>query len=135
MIAAFLAAALSSSRKKGVWLILGQAAFILPLIALGLTRNLPISFLLLFLMGWGTVTQLVTMNTLIQLKIPNDLRGRVFSVFLWALQGVAPFGSLLVGWIAQNWGVLLAALIGGMVSLIFIGGLHLLNPSVRQVQA
>ena len=135
MLAAFLAAALSTSRKKGIWMVLGQAAFILPLIALGLTQNLPLSFSLLFLMGWGTVTQLVTMNTLIQLKVPNDLRGRVFSVFLWALQGVAPFGSLLVGWIAQNWGVLLAAFIGGMVSLIFIGGLHLLNPSVRQVQA
>ena len=33
-----------------------------------------------------------------------ELSGRVFSVYLWALQGVAPFGSLLIGWLAQNWG-------------------------------
>ena len=39
--------------------------------------------------------QLVTMNMLIQLMVPNELRGRVFSIYLWALQGVAPFGSLL----------------------------------------
>jgi MFS family permease len=136
MMAAFLAAAfLSSSRKKGQWLVYGQIVFILPLIALGFTGRSSASLLLLILMGWGTVTQLVTMNTLIQLKVPDELRGRVFSVYLWALQGVAPFGSLLVGWIAQNWGVPLAALVGGVVSLVLIGGLHLLNPGVRKVQA
>jgi len=59
----------------------------------------------------------------------------VFSVYLWALQGVAPFGSLLIGWLAQNWGVPFAALIGGLVSFVSIGGLHLLNPRVRRAQA
>jgi hypothetical protein len=75
------------------------------------------------------------MNTLIQVGVPNTLRGRVFSVYLWALQGVAPFGSLLIGWLAQNWSVPLAALIGGLISLISIGGLHLISPGVRQAQA
>jgi hypothetical protein len=75
------------------------------------------------------------MNTLIQTSVPNGLRGRVFSVYLWALQGVAPFGSLLIGWIAQHWGVPTAALAGGLVSLISIGGLHLISPSVRRAQA
>jgi MFS family permease len=136
MIAALLAAAfLSSSHKKGRWVLVGQVAFIIPMIALGFAGNLHVAIPLLVLMGWGTVTQLVTMNTLIQLNVPNELRGRVFSIYLWALQGVAPFGSLLIGWIAQNWGVSLAALIGGVVSLISIGGLHLLNPGVRNVKA
>jgi len=136
MIAAFLAAGfLSSSRKMGYWVLSGQVAFILPLIALGFTSNLNTSILLLVLIGWGTVTQLVTMNTLIQLKVPNELRGRVFSIYLWALQGVAPFGSLLIGGIAQNWGVPTAAIVGGVISLISIGSLHFINPSVRQAQA
>lgn len=135
LIAAILAAYLSSSRNKGRMVVLGQVAFIFPLIALGYTRNLSVSLLLLLLIGWGTVTQLVTMNTLIQLKAPNELRGRVFSMYLWAVQGVAPFGSLLIGWLAQNWGVPLAALIGGLVSLVSIGSLHLIHPGVRKVQA
>jgi uncharacterized membrane protein AbrB (regulator of aidB expression) len=59
----------------------------------------------------------------------------VFSVYLWALQGVAPFGSLLIGWLAQTWGVPLAALIGGLVSLVSIGALHLVSPGVRRAQA
>jgi hypothetical protein len=107
-------------------------AFIFPLIALGYVPNLNVSLLLLVLIGWGTVTQLVSMNTLVQLDVPNALRGRVFSVYLWALQGVAPFGSLLIGWLAQNWGVPLAALASGLVSLVSIGVLHLVSPDVRR---
>lgn len=114
---------------------LGQITFIFPLIALGYRPNLNISLFLLVLIGWGTVTQLVSMNTLIQLSVPNGLRGRVFSVYLWALQGVAPFGSLLIGWLAQNSGVSVAALTGGLVSLISIGSLHLISPIVRGAQA
>ena len=135
LAAALMAAYLSSSRSKGILVTLGQVAFIVPLIALGITTNLEISLFLLAVIGWGTVTQLVTINTLIQVNVPNGLRGRVFSVYLWALQGVAPFGSLLIGWLAQNWGVPLAALTGGLVSLVSIGGLHLINPNVRRAQA
>lgn len=135
LIAALMAAYLSTSRNKGVMVTLGQIAFIFPLIALGYATNFGISIFLLLMIGWGTVIQLVTMNTLIQVNVPDGLRGRVFSIYLWAVQGVAPFGSLLVGWLAQNWGVPLAALIGGLVSLVSIGGLHLINPGVRRAQA
>ena len=135
LIAALLAAYMNTSRNKGIMVTLGQIAFTVPLIALGYLPSFNISLLLLVLIGWGTVTQLVSMNTLIQVAVPNGLRGRVFSVYLWALQGVAPFGSLLIGWLAQNWGVPLAALIGGVVSLISIGFLHLRSPGVRRAQA
>jgi MFS family permease len=135
LVAAILALYTSSSRKKGLMVTLGQIAFIIPLIGLGFIVSLQISLVLLVLMGWGTVMQLVTMNTLIQVNVPNGLRGRVFSVYLWALQGVAPFGSLLIGWLAQNWGVPVAALTGGLVSLVSIGALHLISPGVRRAQA
>jgi len=135
LVAAILAAYLNASPNKGLMVTLGQVAFIIPLIALGYVRSLNISLILLVFIGWGTVTQLVAMNTLIQISVPNGLRGRVFSVYLWALQGVAPFGSLLIGWMAQNWGVPFAALTGGLISLISIGGLHVISPSVRRAQA
>jgi MFS family permease len=135
MTAALLAAYLNSNRNKGLMVLLGQVAFIVPLILLGYVPAFGISLILLVLIGWGTVTQLVSMNTLIQVKVPNGLRGRVFSVYLWALQGVAPFGSLLIGWLAQNWGVPVAALTGGLVSLVTVGLLHLISPGVRRAQA
>jgi predicted MFS family arabinose efflux permease len=135
LVAAILAAYMNASPNKGLMVTLGQIAFIIPLIALGYISSLNVSLVLLVLIGWGTVTQLVSMNTLIQISVPDGLRGRVFSVYLWALQGVAPFGSLLIGWMAQNWGVPFAAFTGGLISLVSIGGLHLISPSVRHAQA
>lgn len=117
VIAAFIVAYLSSANKNKM-LLWGQVAFIFPVIILGMITSLNISLVLLAFIGWGTVTQLVTMNTMIQMEVPNDLRGRVFSVYFWALQGVAPFGSIMVGWLAQTWNVQTAIVIGGVACLL-----------------
>jgi hypothetical protein len=117
LIAAFLAATMASTNKFKM-LELGQVTFILPIIFLGFIRDINIALPLLAFIGWGTVTQLVTMNTLIQTQVPDQLRGRVFSVYFWALQGVAPFGSIVVGWIAQSWNVPMAAIVSGTVCLV-----------------
>ncbi|GAB4457467.1 MAG: MFS transporter [Anaerolineales bacterium] len=119
LAAAFLAAYLASADRQ-VMLALGQASFVFPIIALGFVRNVPGALLLLAFVGWGTVTQLVTMNTLIQVEVPDGLRGRVFSVYFWALQGVAPFGSIVIGWMAQTWNVPVTIIAGGMTCLIGI---------------
>ena len=119
LTAALLAAYLVSADKQKM-LLIGQAAFVIPMIALGFVRNTPIALLLLIFVGWGTVTQLVTMNTMIQIQVPDLLRGRVFSVYFWALQGVAPFGSIVIGWIAQTWNVPTTIIIGGTTCLLGI---------------
>ena len=117
LIAAFIAASMRASDKNKM-LLLGQITFILPIIALGFTSNTTIAFILLTFIGWGTVTQLVNMNTIIQTGVPNGLRGRVFSIYFWALQGVAPFGSIVIGWIAQTWNVPTASIVGGTICLV-----------------
>jgi hypothetical protein len=72
------------------------------------------------------------MNTLIQIDVPDVLRGRVFSVYLWAQQGVAPFGSLFIGWLAQTAGVPRAAFVGGLVCLLVLVFAHARWPVLRQ---
>jgi len=129
LIAAFLAAYLVSTDKNKM-LLLGQISFIFPIIVLGLNKNIFIALILLAFIGWGTVSQLVTMNTLVQLQVPNELRGRVFSIYFWALQGVAPFGSIFVGWIAQTWGVPTAAFTAGLICLLGIASVRLVFSSV-----
>jgi MFS family permease len=116
VIAAFLMAYLSSADKNKL-LLWGQVSFIFPVIVLGIIANLNLALMLLALVGWGTVTQLISMNIMIQMRVPNDLRGRVFSMYFWALQGVAPFGSIVIGWIAQVWGVQTAIMAGGLICL------------------
>ena len=124
LIAAFLAATWTSSDKHKM-LLLGQISFIFPIILLGLATKINMALLLLAFIGWGTVTQLVMMNTLVQTEVPDALRGRVFSVYFWALQGVAPFGSIVIGWIAQTWRVPTAAIVAGTICLLGIGLIRL----------
>lgn len=135
LAAAFFAAYFSRNPHKGFILTVGQSVFIAALLAMSFTSNLPLALLLITLIGYGSVTQLVTMNTIIQLGVPDELRGRVFAVYLWALQGVAPFGSLLIGGIAQGWNVPSSLLVGALVMLISICWLHLANPEVRRATA
>ena len=131
LVSAFALASFNPTRK-GMWLMLGQLAFVLGLIAISQTRNTPLALVWMVIIGWGMVTQLAMMNILIQLEVPNDLRGRVFSTYLWGLQGVAPFGSFIVGWMAQNWSVSAAALVGGVLCLIVVGSVHLSAPFLRR---
>ncbi len=114
VIAAFMMTYFSSADKNRM-LLWGQALFILPIILLGFVTDHYLALALLAFIGWGTVTQLISMNTMIQIRVPNELRGRVFSVYFWALQGVAPFGSIVIGGVAQTWNVPTAIIAGGMV--------------------
>jgi MFS family permease len=132
LIAAFSIAMNNNSRWRGLRLILGESAFILGMICIPLSHSLWITMTIIAIMGWGSVTQLATMNTLIQLQVPDNLRGRVFSIYLWALQGIAPFGSLLIGWMTQELGLSATALLCGLLSLFVIGGIQLFRPIVRQ---
>jgi len=71
---------------------------------------LPVLFFSL-LYGLCLITQFVTMNTLIQLEVPNEYRGRVLSLYTLAFFGLAPFGALFLGLAAQQFGTV-ATLIG-----------------------
>lgn len=135
LIAALMIAFNNSIKGRAARLLLGEAAFIGGLMGIGFSQSLWHAVLLIALLGWGGVTQLATMNTSIQTQIPNDLRGRVFSVYLWALQGVAPVGSLLIGWMTQIWNLPLTALVCGSICLLGIGSIQLLYPGVRQPAA
>jgi MFS family permease len=136
LLAAILLAALSTrTKQKGRLLMIGQLAFGVAFLSLGLIRSLPAALALIAVFGWGVVTQLATTNTLIQLLVPDDLRGRVISTYLWGLQGVAPFGSLLVGWAVQEWGLATAVFISGSICLGSAVLIHFTTPALRRTVA
>ena len=135
LTAAFSIAFFTSFRKKGQWVTFGQYAFVLSLIVLSFVKTPLLAYILLTVLGWGMVTQFSLMNVLIQIQVPNELRGRVFSTYLWAIQGVAPFGSLLVGWWAQTWGVPHTMLANGVLMLVILSRMHYSKPNLRFTQA
>ncbi|MBI5696837.1 MAG: MFS transporter, partial [Nitrospirae bacterium] len=90
-------ATLGAVRRKGLTAF--SAAFIssAALLAFSFSRSYPLSCVLLVVVGWGMITQLATVNTLIQTDVPDDLRGRVMSLYTLVFLGFIPVGNLIVG--------------------------------------
>jgi len=131
--AIFLAVASTTMRRKGVVLVIGQVLFSTALIGLSFSRSIQMAAPLMMMLGMGMPLQMALTNTLIQLIVPDELRGRVLSTYLWALQGVAPFGSLFIGWFVQGYGAAAAALLSGSICLITLLLIHLIFPAIRKI--
>lgn len=71
------------------------------LAAFTLSRSVPLSMLLIAMVGWCGITSLTLSNTLLQLLVPNALRGRVMAVYLLLIAGVAQLAGLLLGSLAE----------------------------------
>lgn len=134
LLAALFITTFSHFRRKGLLLIVSQYVFAACLVLISFFHTLGVILPLVALIGWALVSQLATMNTIVQLEVPDSLRGRVFSVYLWALQGVAPFGSLLIGGLAQTIGILRTALVAGGVGLLILTIIHVRSPVVRRLK-
>ena len=83
---------------------------------IGLSSTLPVSVLLMGIVGWSTVAMGATTNTIIQLTVPDDLRGRVMSVYTTVFAGTTPIGSLLAGGLASRLGVGPTLVLAGVVT-------------------
>jgi MFS family permease len=118
LIAAVYLSVFSGIRRKNLLLTIGQFVFAGALVAISFSKVPFISYFIIVMLGWGMITQLALTNTLIQLAVPDHFRGRVMGTYIWAMNGVAPFGSLLIGGVAQTFGAPVAILFGGSVCLI-----------------
>jgi len=98
---------------------------------LALSHSIPLSMLLMVLIGYSFIVQLIFTNTLIQTLVPDDLRGRVLSTYTWALGGFYPLGSLLVGFIGDHIGAPNAALLSAVGCLLLVGINVLKFPEVQ----
>jgi MFS family permease len=87
--------------------------FGLGLICFGFSRYLPLSLILMLIVGFGMMQGMAASNTVIQTLVPEDMRGRVMSYYTMAFVGMAPFGSLLAGWLAHRFGAPHAVMITG----------------------
>ena len=85
----------------GVTALVVQVVFGVLIIAFALSRVLCLSNLLLFAGGAALVVVFSLMISLVQLIAPNEMRGRVMSIYMVAFRGGMPLGSLASGWMAN----------------------------------
>lgn len=104
--------------EKGRFIALAGLAFSLSLFALAVSRDYYLSILLLILAGWGAVSFFAVANSFIQLSTPDNLRGRVMSVYTLFFLGFAPFGNLVLGSVADLAGTPGAVIAGSIVCFV-----------------
>jgi MFS family permease len=134
LLAALTVASLSRSRFKVWQLAIGSLLFPLALIGFALSRTFPLSLACLCLVGFAFISQNATSNTLVQAIVPDELRGRVMSVYSLLFFGTAPFGSLLAGGVAQAFSPTLAVVAGALITLAFASFVFLAVPSLRRLE-
>jgi predicted MFS family arabinose efflux permease len=82
-----------------------QAVFSLLMIAVAWSRSMPLTYLLLFTAGVATVITTSLLTSLVQFVAPDDMRGRVMSIYMVAFRGGMPLGSLVSGALASRIGL------------------------------
>jgi MFS family permease len=80
---------------------------------------------LLALLGCCQIVFTTGCNTTLQLSTPDALRGRVMGLYALAFAGMNPFGSLLIGSLAEPFGVRVACAVSGGAGLVAIATLAL----------
>jgi MFS family permease len=95
--------------------VLSQATFLL---LFAVSPWYALSLPLLGLIGMSYAIAAASIATLIQLSAPNELRGRVMSLYMLTVIGVPSVGSFIIGAVGQWTGVRLA--VGGSASIVLL---------------
>lgn len=82
---------------------------------------LPVAMLLLAGIGFASSSTMATANTTVQTNSPDELRGRVMSVYMTVFAGTAPFGGLVAGATAGRFGAPASLAVGGGVTILAAG--------------
>jgi MFS family permease len=119
IVGALLVAWLGKYRKMGLTALLVQALYGLLIIAFAISRTLWLSDILLFFTGAALMVVFSTVTSLVQLIAPNEMRGRVMSIYMLAFRGGMPLGSLISGWLATSLGApMVIGINGGLLVLV-----------------
>lgn len=115
---AFFLANYGDRGKRGR--LLSAAALVFPIVLalFALNRIYPVALGLAVFMGMSFMLTFVNINTLLQTRVPDDMRGRILSLYTLSFAGFAPFGNLLIGSLSQRWGLTPAILTSATLSFV-----------------
>lgn len=120
-------------RRAGLAMLSCVFAFGACTVAFGLSRNVLVSLLMLFLIGASDSVSVIVRHTMIQLSTPDAMRGRVSAVntvFIGASNEVGQFES---GVTAQWFGTVPAVVLGGIGTMLIVLAWAALFPRLRQM--
>jgi len=118
IVGALTVAALGNVRNKGRIALTMLVCLGAAMAGFALSTSLLASCIMLFLFGGAMIGAFTMVSSLVQLITPNEMRGRVMSVYNCAFRGGMPMGNLLSGWLVP---VFTAPVVLGINGLLLIG--------------
>ena len=131
LVGSLILARLGDFKHKGRFLVWSIFLFSFLLINFSLSKNFNWSIILLFFLGCLSVPATALINTLLQITVPDEFRGRIMSVFMITFAGIVPFGGLVAGSLAQVLGVSVALFLCGLVCFALFTLINLLFPELK----
>ena len=117
LLGALTLASKADVKGLGKWVWIAATGFGTSLILFTLSRHLWLSMALLVPTGFGMMVQMGATNTLLQVMVPDRLRGRVMSLYSMMFIGMGPIGALIGGAIAARIGAPWTVAVGGVSCL------------------
>jgi MFS family permease len=113
----------ASARRTSLAVIFGAAAaFSVVLALVGISTWLPLTLALLVSLGIASIAFSSSANTRLQMSAPDELRGRVMSLYFLLFAGTTPIGGFLVGELAARAGVQPTVVVLGATCLLGVAG-------------
>ncbi len=120
-LAGSLSLAFAGSRRPLIPLIIGGGAgFVAAEVILGLLRIPEPAYGMVVLVGFSSMLMINTINVTVQYGVPDELRGRVMSLYVLVFAGSSPLGGLFAGGTAQLFGAPAGFVAGGLLSAAFL---------------
>ena len=133
VVGALIVAWLGKFEHMGRTLLLVQVVFGGLVAAFALFPINRFSYVLLFLIGAALLMILPLTNSLVQLTVPDELRGRVISIYLMAVRGGMPLGSLVSGYFITQFSAPAVVAINGLLLSLVAAGFLMGNRGVREL--
>lgn len=100
LIGAMMVASVGAAIVRGRWNLVGSLVTPVALVVFAQLHSLPASAVALVISGWAFMVYFNTSNALVQMHVPDALRGRVMGIYSLAFFGLIPVGALLAGALA-----------------------------------
>ncbi|ACM06971.1 MFS transporter [Thermomicrobium roseum] len=130
---ALLVGRLGARQDRGRILFLVNLVFAATLVGFALSRWLELSAILLFLIGASQTLLMALTNTLIQLIVPDEFRGRVMALYTLIPMGLMPLGTMALGGIGDLFGVPATVAVAASGALVFTLAGRRLFPEVYRL--
>ncbi|MEN8776065.1 MAG: MFS transporter [Polaribacter sp.] len=133
IVTMFLTTYIPINKKTGLKMLVSVFIFGLSIIAFGLSSIFLVSVLALFISGAADGISMVIRQTILQLKTPDDMRGRVSSVNSMFVGSSNELGAFESGLAAKLIGPVAAVVFGGTMTLLTVGFTAITNPTLREL--